>query len=378
MGGSTVRGAALGVIAMAFGCGATPDSQTHDFSMLVSAYADQAYASYSAALISSEAFALAVDELIAEPSAARLEAARTVWLATREPSGGLAVLLSCPAAMTPWRARVHAWPIDERVIDYVEGAPASGIINDVAGVPIVDAPTLLALHQRGAPEHVTVGEHAIEFVLWGQDLDPAGPGARPHGDFRIGPTATARNAMRRGAYLRAATAQWLADLRLMRESWRPSIANMRAEFEAEPPVALACVLRGAHAFVRGELLDRSLRAAYLTQDQQHEPARFSDATLRELAANAAGLATIMRGQGATAPSVMRYLMAHGAQQVAAQLDAAMVATEQALFAIPAPFDRAIVEPAARPYVKAAIDALEAEAAVLTDVALTLGVTENAP
>ena len=110
---------ALGVIAMAFGCGATPDSQTHDVSMLVSAYADQAYASYSAALLASEAFALAVDELIAEPSAARLEAARTVWLATRETSGGLAVLLSCPAAMTPWRARVHAWPIDERVIDYV-------------------------------------------------------------------------------------------------------------------------------------------------------------------------------------------------------------------------------------------------------------------
>jgi hypothetical protein len=35
----------------------------------------------------------------------------------------------------------------------------------------------------GGEKNIATGFHAIEFLLWGQDHDPAGPGARPFTDY---------------------------------------------------------------------------------------------------------------------------------------------------------------------------------------------------
>ena len=64
--------------------------------------------------------------------------------------------------------------------------------------------------------NVATGYHAIEFLLWGQDLNGTGPGAgnRPYTDFDTA-NCTGGNCDRRAAYLAAATDLLVADLEEM-------------------------------------------------------------------------------------------------------------------------------------------------------------------
>src|SRR3546814_18028996 len=101
------------------------------------------------------------------------------------------------AIVDEWEGKVNAWPLDEGLIDYV--APSYGkaskenplytanVIGSRSlklGGEAVDVSNitgkLLAetLHEAGKVEaNVATGYHAIEFLLWGQDLNGTGPGA---------------------------------------------------------------------------------------------------------------------------------------------------------------------------------------------------------
>ena len=62
--------------------------------------------------------------------------------------------------------------------------------------------------------NVATGYHAIEFLLWGQDLNGTGPGAgnRPWTDYAAGDACTGGNCDRRAEYLKAATELLVSDL----------------------------------------------------------------------------------------------------------------------------------------------------------------------
>lgn len=94
---------------------------------------------------------------------------------------------------------INAWPVDEVYIDYVEGAPASGIVNNVADYPEITKELLTSLNEVGAEENIATGYHPIEFLLWGQDLSADSAGQRAYTDY-----TSADNADRRGVYLNAA------------------------------------------------------------------------------------------------------------------------------------------------------------------------------
>ena len=66
--------------------------------------------------------------------------------------------------------------MDEAYVDYVEGDPDAGIINDPTGYPTIDAALLESLNEEGGETNISTGWHAIEFLLWGQDLSADGPG----------------------------------------------------------------------------------------------------------------------------------------------------------------------------------------------------------
>jgi uncharacterized iron-regulated protein len=77
------------------------------------------------------------------------------------------------------------------------------------------------LHEAGGVEaNVATGYHAIEFLLWGQDLNGTGPGAgnRPASDFAIA-GCTGGNCARRIAYLLTATELLIDDLQEMVDAW---------------------------------------------------------------------------------------------------------------------------------------------------------------
>ena len=76
------------------------------------------------------------------------------------------------------------------------------------------------LHEVGGNEaNVATGYHAIEFLLWGQDLNGTkkGNGDRPHTDFSLR-NCTNENCDRRRQYLLVATVIG-KDLEEIRNSW---------------------------------------------------------------------------------------------------------------------------------------------------------------
>jgi putative iron-regulated protein len=155
---------------------------------------------------------------------------------------------------------VNAWPLDEGLIDYVDasyGGPSDenefAALNVIANPMFtlsgteVDAtaitPDLLenTLQEAdGVEANVATGYHAIEFLLWGQDLNGHGTGAgqRPWTDYAIADECTNTNCDRRGEYLTAATDLLVSDLEWMVAQWANDGAA-RAEVRVLPPCSRA-------------------------------------------------------------------------------------------------------------------------------------------
>ena len=339
-------------------------------------YARIAHASYADALAGAEALDRAVDAFLAAPTAGGLQTARDAWRAAREPYGQTEAFRfsggPIDAAGGP-EPLLNAWPLDEAYVDYVVGAPDAGLIARPDLYPEIDAALLDSLNERGSEENVSAGYHAVEFLLWGQDLRADGPGDRPFTDY-----TTAPHADRRAQYLAAATDQLLVHLQTMVTAWRPDDpANYRAAFLAQDPdLSLRAVLMGIETLAASELAVERIFVALNNQDQEDEQSCFSDHTQRDIAANAQGIANVYRGryvrldgnvvEGPSLAALVRAADAERARLVDAALDSALRLTTD----LPAPFDRALVEqPDA---VLAVVDALQDLGEQLGGAAQALG------
>ncbi|MCR9190956.1 MAG: peptidase [Alteromonadaceae bacterium] len=167
----------------------TKDHQPATKDSVVDHYADLAHANYEDALITARALDEATDRLIANPTEANLATAKEAWLAARVPYQQTEVFRFGNAIVDDWEGQLNAWPLDEGLIDYVKadgyqhelgnaGATANIIASNrinVGGETLNVAslsPALLAdLNEVGGSEaNVATGYHAVEFLLWGQDL----------------------------------------------------------------------------------------------------------------------------------------------------------------------------------------------------------------
>ncbi|WP_330220233.1 imelysin family protein, partial [Sulfitobacter sp. HI0027] len=214
-------------------CAAAP-AFAQDKAEVLGTYADIAQAGYEDSLTTAQTLQAAVETLIATPSAEALQAAKSAWLAARVPYQQTEVFRFGNAIVDDWEGKVNAWPLDEGLIDYVDASYGGetdenqlAVLNVIAnptftlGGEEVDAteitPALLEgqLHEAGAVEaNVATGYHAIEFLLWGQDLNGTehGAGNRPWTDYATGEDCTGDNCDRRGQYLKAATDLLVGDL----------------------------------------------------------------------------------------------------------------------------------------------------------------------
>ena len=150
---------------------------------VVQTYADGVHSAYSTSLASATAMSDKVDAFLAEPTEATLGAARQAWLDAR-PDYGVTEAFRfyggpIDADETGPEGQINAWPMDESYVDYVEDDPTSGIINDPKGHPELTPAAIAELNEAGGETNVSTGWHAIEFLLWGQDLSDDGPGERP-------------------------------------------------------------------------------------------------------------------------------------------------------------------------------------------------------
>ncbi|MEO0497519.1 MAG: imelysin family protein, partial [Pseudomonadota bacterium] len=258
--------------------GAAPAAVSSALAMDVTAeavakhYADIALAKYEDSLTTAQALDGAIDDLIANPSETSLRAAKDAWLASRIPYQQTEVYRFGNAIVDDWEGRVNAWPLDEGLIDYVDASYGSEsdentlyTANVIANPTItingtqVDAGTITAtflqddLHEAGEVEaNVATGYHAIEFLLWGQDLNGTGPGAgdRPHTDYDTA-NCTNGNCDRRAQYLKAASELLVADLEEMVGNWQADGAA-RTEVQSDPQAALSTILTGMGSLSYGE------------------------------------------------------------------------------------------------------------------------------
>lgn len=266
---------------------------------VVATYADLAAAGYADSLTAAGALRAAVGKLVERPSPASLEAARDAWRAARIPYQQTEVFRFGNPIVDAWEGRVNAWPLDEGLIDYVDasyGGPTDeneyAVLNVIANPTFelagrtVDAsaitPELLrgVLHEAdGIEANVATGYHAIEFLLWGQDLNGTGPGAgnRPWTDFAQGQDCTGGNCDRRGAYLVAAADLLVEDLREMAAAWGPDGAA-RVAVTADPQAGLRAMLTGMGSLSYGELAGERMKLGLMLGDPEEEHDCFSDNT----------------------------------------------------------------------------------------------------
>ena len=61
--------------------------------------------------------------------------------------------------------QLDSWPIEGGYIDYIEGYPYSGIVNDLT--LDINEESIRAQHGFTDPTNASLGYHAIEFMLWG-------------------------------------------------------------------------------------------------------------------------------------------------------------------------------------------------------------------
>jgi len=269
-------------------------------SAVLSTYADIAHAAYEDSLITAQALQGAVDKLIASPRAQTLEAAREAWIAARVPYQQTEAYRFGNAVVDDWEGKVNAWPLDEGLIDYVDEASygsesdenpiytANVIANEKLMVngETVDAGTITkeliadTLHEAEEVEaNVATGYHAIEFLLWGQDLNGTGPGAgaRPATDFSTA-NCTGGHCERRGQYLKAATGLLIDDLEDMVAMWAPGGEAREGLVNGDPDAGLATILTGMGSLSYGELAGERIKLGLMLHDPEEEHDCFSDNT----------------------------------------------------------------------------------------------------
>ncbi|SDN84292.1 putative iron-regulated protein [Lutimaribacter pacificus] len=274
-------------------------AQAQSAAEVLGTYADIAEAKYQDSLTAARALQDAVDAVIATPSAATLQAAREAWLEARVPYQQTEVYRFGNAIVDDWEGRVNAWPLDEGLIDYVDGTYGRpGGENQLAALNVIanpaftlsgteiDAsqitPALLqdTLHEAdGIEANVATGYHAIEFLLWGQDLNghDDGAGNRPWTDFAQGDACTGGHCDRRSEYLKAATALLVSDLEWMAAQWAGD-GEARAALTQDEQAGLSAILTGMGSLSYGEQAGERMRLGLMLNDPEEEHDCFSDNT----------------------------------------------------------------------------------------------------
>lgn len=266
---------------------------------VVETYANIARAAYEDSLTTAKALQVAVDALLADPTDATLAKARRAWIAARVPYQQTEAFRFGNKIVDDWEGRVNSWPLDEGLIDYVADIYGTEseknklyVANVIANRKLkiagrdVDASKitkdLLAKTLQeadGVEANVATGYHAVEFLLWGQDLNGTGPGSgnRPATDYSL-KACTGGNCDRRRAYLQTVTALLVDDLTWMVGQWAPGGAARKQLADGPAQSGLVAIFTGLGSLSYGELAGERMKLGLLLHDPEEEHDCFSDNT----------------------------------------------------------------------------------------------------
>ena len=282
---------------------------------VLTTYANIAEAAYGDSLTSARALQAAVDALIKNPTEETLAAARKAWIAARVPYMQTEAFRFGNPIVDDWEGRVNSWPLDEGLIDYVAEAYGSDnpenefyaadvIANKTLKVAgkTVDASKITeklireTLHEAGGVEaNVASGYHAVEFLLWGQDLHgtEAGAGKRPATDYDL-KACTNGNCDRRAAYLSTVTNMLVEDLEWMTKQWAPN-GDARKFITHDDKAGLTAAFTGLGSLSYGELAGERMKLGLMIHDPEEEHDCFSDNTHNSHYGDALGIQNVYLG-----------------------------------------------------------------------------------
>ncbi len=355
---------------------------SYDARPQIVSYSELVYKNYKQAFDAAKVMQNAINTFLANPNEATMKAAKEAWLVARNPyseteafrfyEGPIDFVNEEQGTEGP-EGRLNAWPLNEAYIDYVRGNAASGIVQD-ASKPLTVS-SIKGLNQASDEADVSTGYHAIEFLLWGQDLSLSGPGNRPASDYLAGNLVNER----RRVYLKTVTDVLVDDLAFLVKSWAPTEHSYAVVFSAMPQKeALAKILTSLATLSGFELASERMATALDSGDQEDEHSCFSDNTHNDFIYNAKGIKNVYFAKyddykGASLHELLMTIDSSLAGKIAMQLDQ----TEKTIAALPAPIDREVLAtaPSSEPRQKMekAIASLQAQAKLFVQAGKALGV-----
>ncbi|MDQ0504961.1 imelysin family protein [Xanthobacter agilis] len=323
---------------------------------VITHYADLAEAMYGASYDTAKQMQQSIDAFVAAPSAETQQKAKDAWKSARTFYQQTEAFRFGNKLVDDWEGNVNAWPLDEGLIDYVEKSKygetsdenplytANVIASKTIriGKKTIDVtkitPELLHnLNSAGGVEaNVGSGWHAIEFLLWGQDLNGTGPGAgaRSWTDYDL-KNCTNGNCDRRGQYLKVATQTLVADLKDMTDLWGAKGAARKALLKKKDNAGLAVIFTGLGSLSYGELAGERMKLGLILHDPEEEHDCFSDNTHNSHYYDEVGIRDVYYGRftkpdgtAVTGPSVADLIRAKDpkiADEIDQKSDAALAA-----------------------------------------------------
>ncbi len=350
-----------------------PNAFKYDAKPQIDTYIDLVSSAYRKAADDVKTLASAVDAFLALPSGDTLKAARQAWVEARPAYLKTEAFRFYDGPIDDVEGAINAWPINEAYVDYVEGQPDSGIINDPKFN--LDLDGLEGVNQKQDEADVTTGWHAIEFLLWGQDLSADGPGNRPFTDYVAG---TGNNDRRR-EYLKLVTDDLAHKLNDLEGTWQlQNSLGYARKLKAMPEREVIGRMVNGLAILAGfEFMSERLAVALDSGDQEDEHSCFSDTTKQDFVYDLAGIKQVWTGdnEGGERAGLNDLVRSQDAV-LADRIDGLLADAETKVAALGDPWDQVLAKPKESPERKAAeemVVALQALGTGLTDVGSKLGV-----
>ena len=343
------------LLVFSFSCSKTDPSKEEsnqnassaELKQVVLNYANIVHASYVDSLNLAKNMQETINAFMESPSAESLEKAKQSWIDSRFPYlqtevyrfyGGPIDDEDGPEGL------LNAWPMDESYVDYVNGSPKSGIINNPSDYPEITQELLLSLNEKEGEENISCGYHAIEFLLWGQDFNSDGPGNRPFTDY-----TTAANADRRKEFLKVTVNLLIENLQSLVDDWAPDQTNYRNDFvNSQPKESFQKILMGMTLLAGFELAGERILVAYESKAQEDEHSCFSDTTHNDSIYDIIGIKNVWTGRYTRAdgsiiegPGIRNFALGIDTD-LSEKIDNSLKLALKTSMEIPKPFDQAIL------------------------------------
>ena len=285
-----------------------------DHEVLVN-YSNIAEAKYKDALTLAKHMHNSIEEFMKDTNESNFKKVKDSWLLARTIYQQTEVFRFGNPIVDDWEGKVNAWPLDEGLIDYVDNTNYYPSENDFSNFNVIanrklkvegeliDASVINAnllsskLHEIGGNEaNVAIGYHAIEFLLWGQDLNGTqkGSGNRSYTDFNL-KNCTNNNCDRRREYLLAASQLLIKDLQYIQSVWS-SEGQARLDLLNDKENGIKRILIGMGSLSYGELAGERMKLGLMLHDPEEEHDCFSDNTHNSHYYNVVGIKNVFLGE----------------------------------------------------------------------------------